>query len=269
MNHAEIDHLAIAKTQAAAKRKSYEALRKEEKKAEIEKAYAEFLAEPDAQCEEFFGVVTKFIQKKIQSLHWDNDCADRTVDDIVACTMMELYQTMLNVQVRDFYAYLNRICYRVGYRTVCENREFNSKFLPLIVDSEDEDGCEEQILNPEIFKQTGSVSTQGTFELKRPLKRRRTFPKWIVKGSTDDQIVNYLRCGKKYKEISRLLGLTLSGVNHRIERMRIRAVADNEAHDLREFVATAADRARKEASTLSRRTATAAKIDKLTAYRKL
>jgi len=265
MTRSEIEHKAIQDRLAT--RKSYEQLRKEQKKAEIVAAYAAFVADPESKTDEFFAMVTVFIKKKLASLHWDKSCADRTVDDLTQATLTELYQTLQNVDVRDFHSYLNRICYRVGHRTIHESREFNAKFIPLFVDCENEDGTVDSDLNPEIFEQAGSVSTVGVFELKRPLKRRRVFPEWIQ--GTDLKIVQYLREGFKYQKVADILGLTLSGVNHRIERMRIRAVRENEEQDAADVIHWAAHRERQQGAIKSKREAVASKIDRLTAYQRL
>jgi hypothetical protein len=155
-----------------------------------------------------------------------------------------------------------------AFNSLTENREFNAKFMPLLVEKADEEGEVSELFNPEIFKQEGTVSTLGTFEHKRPMKRNRQFPRWVKRGSIDAKIVSYLKEGYKYQKIAAILCLTTSAVTNRIEKMRNRLIPENDRMDAAESVYWAATNEIIREDIAAKRAATAAKIDKLLAYKK-
>jgi DNA-directed RNA polymerase specialized sigma24 family protein len=252
MNIEEFDHLA---TKARiAKRKSFEQLKKEKTKLELEAAYSQFIAEPETHEREFFERVRKYVASKVRSRHWDRTCSGKTQDDHVQTIMFDVFKGLETTNVRNFYAWLQRLVFRQAWNSAFENEQHNETFVPFLIDAENEDGEVKETINPLVFQKLTVVT------------RRKPQPVWIEKGSVDEKIFQYVGV-HSYSKIAQILSMSLSAVNHRASRMRARMVAEAMVQNTRLAVKHAAENARHVGRYITKRAAIAARIEKMTAFR--
>jgi DNA-directed RNA polymerase specialized sigma24 family protein len=245
--------------------KPYEEIKRLQMKERLDTLYTKFLADPNTHAEDFYELSREFVLRKVRRRHSGTTSAKQDVEDITQVVMADVVRQIDQVRGSSYYAWLHRIVFLQGFESLMKNKAFNAKFIPALTnDPESPEGALR--INPRITEQDPTtLGTLKEFAHKRPLRRRRLFPKWIEPQSTDWKIVYYMKGGHGYKEIARLLEMTVPAINSRIGRMRDRAIRENEEYDTAEAVAKAARLARATGSVKAKREATASRIETVTA----
>ena len=188
--------------------KTLAAVKQRQTKANITKAYSDFLAKEPGAEDNLLKAIFDFAKGKLTSKLYRLNESAQTPEDYAQDISIKVWSQIHTVH-GDFYAWLNRICFTEGADAFTETKEVQDNTLPLLVESEE-----------------GFMEDHPVFRRDQNIQYVRAIPEFIT--GIDRMICDYIREGLTYRQMGLALELTEAAVKLRVAAMRNKVMADAE-----------------------------------------